>query len=52
MFGSVLFSAAILYHGNPYRNQKSGIAYSIFIWCRNVATYKWKIHNGEIEIIS
>ena len=26
--------------------------YSIFRCCWNVATYKWKVHNGKIEIIS
>ena len=28
--------------------------YSIYIYicCWNVATYKWKVHNGKIEIIS
>jgi hypothetical protein len=26
--------------------------YSIYMCCWNVATYKWKVHNGKIEIIS
>jgi hypothetical protein len=26
--------------------------YSICRCCLNVATYKWKVHNGKIEIIS
>ena len=26
--------------------------YSICRCCWNVATYKWKVHNGKIEIIS
>jgi hypothetical protein len=26
--------------------------YSIYRCCWNVATYKWKVHNGKIEIIS
>jgi hypothetical protein len=26
--------------------------YSICRFCWNVATYKWKVHNGNIEIIS
>jgi hypothetical protein len=50
--------AATLYQWNPDRNHKL-ISYhlrDIYIlhmqvyW--NVATYKWKVHNGKIEIIS
>ena len=50
--------AAILYQWNPDRNHKL-ISYhlrDIYIlhmrvyW--NVATYKWRVHNGKIEIIS
>ena len=26
--------------------------YSIYRCCWNVATYKWKVHNGKIEIVS
>jgi hypothetical protein len=26
--------------------------YSIYVCCWNVATYKWKMHNGKIEFIS
>ena len=38
------------------RNSKeyfiNGDIYSICRSCWNVATYKWKVHNGKIEIIS
>jgi hypothetical protein len=47
--------AATLYHGNHDRNQKlwNIVSTEIFIWrcCWNVATYKWKINNGKIEIL-
>jgi hypothetical protein len=50
--------AATLYQGNPDRATSSGISYhlrdiySIYRCCWNVAIYKWKVHNGKIEIIS
>ena len=52
--------AATLYKRNSYANHKlrSGISYqlrdiySICRCCWNVATHKWKVHNGKIEIIS
>jgi hypothetical protein len=37
-------SSGILYHLRDI--------YSICRCCWNVATYKWKVHNGKIEIIS
>ena len=51
--------AANLYQGNPDRTYKLWnivssdryILYSICKCCWNVATYKWKVHNGNIEII-
>jgi hypothetical protein len=50
--------AATLYQGNPDRNHKlwnivSTERYILHMQCCwNVATYKWKVHNGQIEIIS
>jgi hypothetical protein len=50
--------AITLYQGNPDRNHKlwnivsSEDIYSICRCCWNVATYKWNVHNGKIEIIS
>jgi hypothetical protein len=53
--------AAILYQGNPDRNHKLWnivsteiyiYIYSICRYCWNDATYKWKVHNGNIEILS
>ena len=51
--------AATLYQGNPDRNHKlwnivssERERYSICRCCWNVATYKWKVHNGKIKIIS
>jgi hypothetical protein len=51
--------AAMLYQGNIDRNHKlwniassERCIYSICRCCWNVATYKWKVHNGKIEIIS
>jgi hypothetical protein len=53
--------AAILYQGNPDRNHKLWnivsteiyiYIYSICRYCWNAATYKWKVHNGNIEILS
>jgi hypothetical protein len=53
--------AAILYQGNPDRNHKLWnivsteiyiYIYSICRYCWNGATYKWKVHNGNIEILS
>ena len=47
--------AATLYQGNP--DKSSGVSYylrdkySIFRCFWNVSTYKWKVHNGKIEII-
>jgi len=50
--------APTLYQGNPDRNHKrwnivssERDIYSICRCCWNVATYKWKVHNGKIEII-
>jgi hypothetical protein len=48
--------AATLYQGNPDRNHtlwnivSSDLRdiYSICRCCWNVATYKWKVHNGKI----
>jgi hypothetical protein len=43
----------VRYQWNPDRNHK--ICNIIYSMCRcswNVATDKWKVHNGEIEIIS
>ena len=60
-FGSVAsLLAATLYQGNPdIGTTSSGILsyhpreiYSICRCCWNVATYKGKVHNGKIEIIS
>ena len=49
---------ATLYQGNPDRNHtlwnivsSERYIYSICRCCWNVATYKWKVHNGKIEII-
>jgi hypothetical protein len=58
--GSVAFLlAATLYQWNPDRNHKlwnivssEREIYSICRCCWNVATYKWKVHNEKIEIIS
>ena len=57
--GSVAsFFTATLYQGNLIGTTSSGIAYqlrdiySICRCCRNVATYKWKVHNEKIEFIS
>ena len=52
--------AATLYQGNAdfLGTTSSGISYqlryiySICRCCWNVATCKWKVHNGKIEIIS
>jgi hypothetical protein len=51
--------AATLYQGNPDMNHKLWnivstkiYIYSICRCCWNVATYKWKVHNRKIEIIS
>ena len=51
--------AATLYQINPDRNHKlwnivstERYIYSICRCCWNVATYKWKVHNGKIVIIS
>jgi hypothetical protein len=51
--------AATLYKGNHDRNHKLWDIlyqlrdiYSICRCCLNVAKYKWKVHNGKIEIIS
>ena len=49
--------AAILFRGNPDRNHKlwnivSTERYILHMQvCWNVAIYKWKVHNGKIEII-
>jgi hypothetical protein len=58
--GSVAsFLAATLYQGNPDRNHKlwnivSTERYILYVCrcCWNFATYKWKVHNGKIEINS
>jgi hypothetical protein len=50
--------AATLYREIMIGSTSSGISYqlrdiySIYRCCWNVATYKWKIHNGNIEKIS
>jgi len=49
--------AATVYQGNTDRNYKlwnvvSTKIYSICRCCWNIASYKWKFHNGKIEIIS
>jgi len=50
--------AATVYQGNPDRNHKLWNMVSserYILQCRccwNVAKYKWKAHNGKIEIIS
>jgi hypothetical protein len=41
---AILTSSGISYHLRDI--------YSIYRRCWNVATYKWKVHNGKIEIIS
>jgi hypothetical protein len=42
--------------GNPYRNHKllniESTERYISRHCWNVATYKWKVHTGKIEIMS
>ena len=49
--------AATLHQGYPDRTTSFGISYhlrdkySICRCCRNIATYKCKVHNGKIEII-
>jgi len=48
--------AATLCERNHDRTTSSGILdqlrdiYSICRYCRNVATYKWKVHHGKIKI--
>jgi hypothetical protein len=50
--------AATLYQGNSDRNHKLWNIYQmrdidyICRCCWNVATYKWKVQNGKIDIIS
>jgi hypothetical protein len=35
-----------------FKKNEKKLAWSFNFTSRNVATYKWKVHNGEIEIIS
>jgi hypothetical protein len=48
-------SAATIYQGNLMGTTCSGISYhlrdiySICRCCWNVATYKWKVHNGKLK---
>jgi len=46
--------AATLYQGNPDRNHKlwNIVSSERCRCCWNVATYRWKVHNEKIEIIS
>jgi hypothetical protein len=48
------YGIATLYQGNPDRNHKlcNIVSTERCIFCWNVATYRWKVHNGKIEIIS
>jgi len=56
IIGSVASLLAVtLYQGNPDRNHKLWNIVSTERYkrcCWNIATYKWKVHNGKIEIIS
>ena len=44
--------AATLYQGNPDRNPKLWNIVSTGRYILHIATYKWKVHNAKIEIIS
>ena len=47
-----LVSVASLLATSSIKDILMGATSSIYIFCWNVARYKWKIHNGKIEIIS
>jgi hypothetical protein len=49
-FSSFLVSNNLRYKGNPDRNHKFWNFVSIEVMLE-FATYKWKVHNGKIEII-
>jgi hypothetical protein len=51
-----LFGGHVTKEGNPDRNHKllniESTERYISRHCWNVATYKWKVHTGKIEIMS
>jgi hypothetical protein len=46
----IIVSVASLLAASSIKDILIGATSSIYICCWNVARYKWKIHNGKIEI--